>query len=148
MKRLPYFTFGMGYLSGQEVEAQLSAVQTAMKRGADLYPVWNKSNWEHAIVGTKPEGLRAKADDAVRALGWAGDYFVDADHINLNTVDGFLACSDFFTLDVADSEGRAPAPPYKANFLSRHAGLVGSHRLPGLDREVVIANADLERTVE
>ena len=138
----------MGDRFGQEGEAQLSAVQAAVERGADLCPVWNKSNREHTIVGTKPEALRAEADDAVRALGWAGDYFVDADHINLNTVGGFLACSDFFTLDVADSVGRASAAPDKADFLSRHAGLVGSHRLPGLDGEVVIAAEDLERTAD
>ncbi len=148
MKKLPRFTFGMGDRFGQEGEAQLSAVMDAKARGANLFPVWNKSNREHTIVGTKPEELRAEADAAVRALGWGGDYFVDADHINLNTVDGFLACSDFFTLDVADYVGQAPDAAAKAAFLQRHAGLVGAHRLPGLEAEVTISSADLERTAD
>lgn len=145
---LPRFTFGMGDRFGREGEAQLSAVIEAKARGADLFPVWNKSNREHTIVGTKPEELRAEADAAVRALGWAGDYFVDADHINLHTVDGFLACSDFFTLDVADYVGQAPDAAVKSAFLERHAGLVGAHRLPGLEVEVVIDATDLEKTAD
>ena len=148
MKILPRFTFGMGDRFGHEGEAQLSAVQDAVSRGIDLCPVWNKSNREHTIVGTKPGSLREEADAAVRALGWTGDYFVDADHINLHTVDGFLACSDFFTLDVADCAGQAPGEAAKASFLAKHSGLVGSHRLPGWDGEVVIAATDLERTAD
>lgn len=145
---LPRFTFGMGDRFGREGEAQLSAVIEAKARGADLFPVWNKSNREHTIVGTKPEELRAEADAAVRALGWAGDYFVDADHINLHTVDGFLACSDFFTLDVADYVGQAPDAAAKSAFLKRHAGLVGKRHLPGLEVEVVIDATDLEKTAD
>lgn len=148
MKNLPRFTFGMGDRFGHEGEAQLSAVQAAAARGIDLCPVWNKSNREHTIVGTQPASLREEADAAVRALGWTGDYFVDADHINLHTVDGFLECSDFFTLDVADYVGQAPVAAAKAAFLAKHSGLVGSHRLPGWDGEVVIDVADLERTAD
>lgn len=148
LKILPRFTFGMGDRFGHEGEAQLSAVQEAAARGIALCPVWNKSNREHTIVGTKPGSLREEADAAVRALGWNGDYFVDADHINLHTVDGFLACSDFFTLDVADYVGQAPEAEAKREFLAKHAGLAGSHRLPGLDGEVVINHADLERTAD
>jgi hypothetical protein len=58
MKRLPCFTFGMRDRFGQEGEAQLFAVMEAKTRGADLFPVWNESNREHTIVGTKPEELR------------------------------------------------------------------------------------------
>jgi hypothetical protein len=147
MKTLPRFTFGMGDRFGHEGEAQLSAVQEAA-RGIDLCPVWNKSNREHTIVGTRPASLREEADAAVRALGWTNDYFVDADHINLHTVDGFLECSDFFTLDVADYVGQAPEAAPKAAFLAKHSGLVGPHRLPGWDGEVVIGAADLERTAD
>jgi hypothetical protein len=39
----------------------------AKVRGADLFPVWNKSNREHTIVGTRPEELRAEADAALAA---------------------------------------------------------------------------------
>ena len=148
MKQLPRFTIGMGDRFGQEGTAQLSAVQAAAARGIALSPVWNKSNREHTIVGTKPESLRAEADDAVRALGWTGPYFVDADHINLPTVDGFIACSDFFTLDVADYTGKAATADARAAFLAKHASLMGSHRLPLLDQPVEIAREDMERTAD
>ena len=138
----------MGDRFGHEGEAQLSAVQDAFARGIPLFPVWNKSNREHTIVGTKPESLRAEANAAVKALGWTGDYFVDADHINVHTVDGFIACSDFFTLDVADYVGQPVDTAAKAAFMAKHSGLVGSHRLPRLDGEVTITMADLERTAD
>ncbi len=83
MKPLPKFTFGMGDRFAHQGEAQLSAVKAAADRGIPLHPVWNKSNREHMLIGTKPADLRAEADAAVKALGWSAPYFVDADHINL-----------------------------------------------------------------
>lgn len=148
MKPLPRFTFGMGDRFGHEGEAQLSAVQDAAARGSAIFPVWNKSNREHTIVGTKPESLRAEADAAVKARGWAGDYFVDADHINVQTVDGFLACSDFFTLDVADYVGQPADAAAKETFMAKHSGLVGSHRLAPLESAVTITAGDLARTAD
>ncbi len=146
MKKLPRFTFGMGDRFAHEGEAQLAAVKSAAARGVPICPVWNKSNREHTIIGTKPAGLRAEADAAVKALAWEGDYFVDADHINLHTVDGFLEASDFFTLDVADYSGKPAEPAAMEAFLSRHAGLVGTHDLPGLSEPLTITKDDLERT--
>lgn len=148
MKSLPRFTIGTGDRFTQEGEAQLSAVQSAAGRGIALSPVWNKSNREHTIVGTKPQSLRDEADAAVRALGWTAPYFVDADHINLGTVDGFIACSDFFTLDVADYTGKAASPEARTAFLDRHASLIGTHALPLLDEPVVITRGDMERTAD
>ena len=49
---------------------------------------------------------RLEADAAVNALGYEGQYFVDADHINLTNVDRFIEPSDFFTIDVADYIGK------------------------------------------
>jgi hypothetical protein len=146
MKKLPRFTIGMGDRFAHQGEAQLSAVQSAADRGVPLHPVWNKSNREHTLIGTKPEGLRAEADAAVKALNWTAPYFVDADHINLHTVDGFLAASDFFTLDVADYSGKPASAESMAAFLDKRSGLVGSHRLPLLDAPLEITRADLERT--
>lgn len=146
MKTLPRFTFGMGDRFGHQGEAQLSAVQAVAEWGVTIFPVWNKSNREHTITGTKPGSLRAEADAAIAALGWGGDYFVDADHINLHTVDGFVECSDFFTLDVADYVGQPAEAAVERVFLQKHAGLIGSHRLPMLDGEVVIRSSDLEAT--
>ena len=148
MKILPRFTFGMGDRFGHEGEAQLSAVKDATARGIQIFPVWNKSNREHTIVGTKPPSLRAEADAAVKALGWTGDYFVDADHINLHTVDGFLECSNFFTLDVADYVGQASTAASDTIFIAKYSSLIGTHRLPKLDSEVTITMSDLERTAK
>jgi hypothetical protein len=99
------YTFGMGDRFAQEGRAQLSAILQANADGLAVCPVWNKSNREHTIAGSKPDDLRAEADEAVAALGWTGGYYVDADHISLKNVDWFLAASDFYTLDVADFTG-------------------------------------------
>lgn len=136
----------MGDRFAHQGEAQLTAVQSAAARGVPLHPVWNKSNREHTLIGTKPDDLRAEADAAVRALGWTAPYFVDADHINLHTVDGFLKASDFFTLDVADYSGKPASPEAMAAFLERRSGLVGSHQLPLVDAPLEITREDLERT--
>ena len=82
--------------------------------GATVIPVWNKSNREHAIVGSEPASVRAAADAAVQQLGWSLPYHVDADHINLNTVDRFIAASDFYTLDVASAIGQPAATAHAA----------------------------------
>ena len=146
MKKLPRFTFGMGDRFAHQGEAQLSAIQSAARRGVSLHPVWNKSNREHTLIGTKPEDLRAEADAAVKALNWTAPYFVDADHINLHTVDGFLSASDFFTLDVADYSGKPASPETMAAFLEKRSALVGIHQLPLLAEPLEITRNDLERT--
>ncbi len=109
MKTIPRFTFGSGDRFGHQGRAQLQAVMDARAAGREVAPVWNKSKREHSFIGTAPQSLRDEADDAVRALGFDGPYFVDADHITLATVDEFIDCCDFFTLDVADNLGRPPA---------------------------------------
>ena len=65
----------------------------AAEQGAEVVPVWNKSHREHTTIGSEPGSVRAAADAAVRELGWKKPYHVDADHIRLETVDGFLASS-------------------------------------------------------
>src|SRR4051812_38058321 len=99
-------TIGTGDRFAHQGKAQLQALVQARDAGIDIYPVWNKSNREHTLIHSKPDDLRAEADAAVKALGWKGEYYVDADHIGLKTVDGFLNASDFYTLDVADFTGK------------------------------------------
>jgi hypothetical protein len=103
-----------------------------------VVPVWNKSNREHKIVGSEPSGTRAAADAAVRELGWKHSYYVDADHINLGTVDRFLAPSNFFTLDVADAIGQPPAAGVCEAFLGRHAELIGRIEIAGLREPLTV----------
>ena len=101
------YSFGTGDRFGHEGVAQLQALLKAEKEfGVRFVPVWNKSNREHQIVGTEPIQTRKEADAAVKALGYTGQYFVDADHINLTNVDRFMEASDFFTIDVADYIGK------------------------------------------
>src|SRR5205085_4452052 len=125
-------SLGVGDRFARQAKAQLRACQLAAEKGVDVTPVWNKSHREHTIIGSKPEAVRAAADAAVNALGWAKPYHVDADHIRLDTVDDFLAAADFFTIDVADSIGQpADAAAVKA-FADRHPELAGRLEIPGI----------------
>jgi tagaturonate epimerase len=138
------FSFGMGDRFGHQGKAQLAAIMKA-RVGAtpEITPVWNKSNREHTIIGTQPADVRREADAAVAACGWKRPYYVDADHIGLANVEGFIEASDFFTLDVADFIGR-PAPEAEVKeFIARHKDLLGSHRIEGMDEAVEIDQARL-----
>ncbi len=126
------FTFGMGDRFAHEGEAQLSAVVQANAAGLKIHPVWNKSNREHTIVHSKPDDLRAEADAAVKALGWKDDYYVDADHIGLKTVEWFLAGSNFYTLDVADFTGKPAEEADIEEFVAAMGRFCGSLEIPGI----------------
>ena len=142
---LAKFSFGMGDRFAHQGKAQLHACVKATELGVDFIPVWNKSNREHTFIGTEPSSVRAEADAAVKTLGWKKAYHVDADHIRLETVDRFIAPSDFFTIDVADSIGKpAGATDVKA-FVDRHPELVGTLSIPRIDRPFEIKRAEVER---
>ncbi|MBM4024066.1 MAG: hypothetical protein FJ280_01485 [Planctomycetes bacterium] len=141
------YSFGIGDRFGHQGRAQLAAVMKARAQGVDITPVWNKSNREHGIIGTRPADVRKEADAAVAACGFQSRYYVDADHIGLTTVDAFLDASDFFTLDVADSIGR-PAPDDQVQaFVKKHKDLLGSHRIEGIDERLVIDEPQLRALV-
>jgi hypothetical protein len=133
MKKIGKYSFGVGDRFGHQGKAQLKAFIAAKKElNIDITPVWNKSHREHTTIGTKPAEVRTEADNAVDALGWQGDYFVDADHINLKNVESFIGPSDFFTIDVADFIGE-PAPAEKiAAFVSNHKKFMGELNIPGI----------------
>jgi len=143
--KLGKFSFGMGDRFGHQGKAQLQACVLATQHGADVTPVWNKSNREHIFIGTEPASLRAEADAAVRALGWQKPYHVDADHIRLETVDRFIAPSDFFTIDVADTIGKPAAPADVQAFVRRHPELSGRLVIPQIDHPLEISAAEVER---
>ena len=130
--RLGRYSLGIGDRFAHQASAQLQAFQQAAARGVQVVPVWNKSNREHDTVHSEPQSVRAAADAAVQALAWERPYFVDADHITMATVDRFLAPCDFFTLDVADAIGRAPAAGAVEAFLDRHPELVGDTAVAGI----------------
>jgi hypothetical protein len=130
---LAKYSLGIGDRFGRQGRAQLAALAQARALGADITPVWNKSHREHQIIGTHPDGVRAEADAAVRALGWTGPYHVDADHITHSTVDAFIAASDFYTIDVADFVGREVPEDEIEMFVARHRRLGAGTRIPGVD---------------
>ncbi|MGC1359758.1 MAG: hypothetical protein WA826_01155, partial [Silvibacterium sp.] len=94
MITLGKFSLGVGDRFAHQAKAQLEACILASKHGIEVTPVWNKSNREHTIIGSEPSSTRQAADAAVQALRWTKPYFCDADHINLGTVDRFLAPCD------------------------------------------------------
>jgi hypothetical protein len=141
---LAMYSLGIGDRFSRQGKAQLAAIVKARDLGVTIAPVWNKSNREHQIVGSKPADVRAEADAAAKALGWTGPYHVDADHIGLKTVDGFLAASDFFTLDVADVTGTPADAGAVADFVRRHSGMAGTLRIPGLASDLAVTPAQIE----
>jgi hypothetical protein len=145
MLTLSKFSFGVGDRFAHQAKAQLRACMLAAEKGADVVPVWNKSYREHTTVGSQPASVREAADAAVRELGWKKPYHVDADHIRLETVDGFIASSDFFTIDVADSIGKPAAAEAVAAFVNRHPDLVGKLQIPGIEEPFATDKCDVEK---
>ncbi len=131
--KLPKFSVGVGDRFAHQAKAQLAACVMAAKAGVEVSPVWNKSNREHMIIGSEPSQTRVAADAAVKELGWTKPYFLDADHINLKTVERFLAPCDFFTLDVAEMIGQPADAKDVAAFVKRHPELVGTVTIPHID---------------
>jgi len=139
------YSFGMGDRFGHQGKAQLRACIMATDFGAEVVPVWNKSNREHTFIGTEPSSLRAEADAAVKSLGWSKPYHVDADHIRLETVDRFIAPSDFFTIDVADTIGQPAAAADVKAFIDRHPELTGQLSIAHIGHPLEISRAEAER---
>jgi len=130
--KLPRFSVGVGDRFAHQAKAQLSACILAAEAGVEVVPVWNKSNREHMIIGSEPSQTRKAADAAVKELVWTKPYFLDADHINLKTVERFLEPCDFFTLDVADLIGQPAKPEDVAAFVGRHPELLGTVTIPNV----------------
>ena len=145
---LPKYSLGMGDRFAHQAKAQLQACILAANAGAEIAPVWNKSNREHMIIGSEPSGTRTAADAAVKELGWTKPFFLDADHINLKTFERFVAPCDFFTLDVADNIGQKSDPEEIAKFIDRHPELIGSISIPNIDEPFEIDRAFIERTAK
>ena len=59
------YSLGVGDRFAREAEPQLAAFPQAARLGLEIVPVWNKSNREHAIVGTEPGSVREAARAAI-----------------------------------------------------------------------------------
>ena len=142
---LPKLSLGIGDRFGQEGIAQIASFISAQKTsGITVCPVWNKSYREHRIIGSDPLSTREEADRAVRETGWSDPYFMDADHINPDTVGPFLPYADYFTLDVADAIGRSPSQDRIKASISKHEGFTKeSIPLEGLKTPLKLSESDL-----
>jgi len=143
------YSMGVGDRFGFECAAQLRAVQRAAASGIRIVPVWNKSNREHLIAGTVPEDARSAADEAVEKCGWEDSYYVDADHIELKTVDPFIPCSDYYTIDLAEYIGKPASRGSEAGFIAAMKPYRGSLRIPEMQATPELTDsalADFART--
>lgn len=130
------YSLGTGDRFGQQGEAQLRVVKKAKdKFGVQITPVWNKSHREHKIIGTSPRDVREEADNAIANLSWKDTYCVDADHITREIVGPYIACSDFFTIDVAEYIGEKSDTADKETFIRQNAGLIGTVTIPGIEEK-------------
>ena len=142
--KLGKFSIGVGDRFSHQGKAQLRAIMRANETGLEINPVWNKSNREHTYVHSEPIDTRREADEAVKALGYNGQYFVDADHINLSTVDRFVAVSDFFTLDVASFIGKPSSQEDIDTFIASCEKYLGELQVPGMEKPLSITKELLE----
>lgn len=144
---LPRFSFGVGDRFAHQAAAQLAAFERLAAEGVIVAPVWNKSNREHTFIGSEPASVRAAAAAAVTARQWPHPWFVDADHIRLDTVDRFVETSDFFTIDVADSIGAPASDADVEAFVARHLELAGRLDIPGCQKPITLDQQSLEAIV-
>ncbi len=131
MKTLGKYSIGLGDRFGHQGGAQLKAIMDASSEGIEITPVWNKSNREHTTIGTQPGDVRIEADSVTKSAGFRKPYFVDADHINFDTVDRFVESSDFFTIDVAAFIGKKAEEKEITGFLSSVKKYTGELKIPG-----------------
>jgi len=146
---LEKYTIGTGDRFAHQAKAQLQAcIQLAENDGIEIIPVWNKSNREHSFIGSEPQSVYDAAKAAVEALNWDKGWHIDADHINLSTVDKYISSSDFFTIDVADSIGTAPETGAIDAFLDKHPKLIGEINIPGIDEPLTTTRESVAQTAE
>lgn len=138
--QLEKYSIGVGDRFGHQGAAQLRALISAQEQQIEIVPIWNKSNREHSLIGTKPENARHNADEAVKKTGWKKSYYVDADHIGIKTVDKFLSYCDFYTIDVADFIGMASSENDLSSFANSLATFKGNYTIPGIVSSFVVTD--------
>jgi hypothetical protein len=148
MLTLSKYSFGIGDRFAQQGKAQLKAFFLARAAGIELTPVWNKSNREHQIIHSDPDDTRLAADNAVSETGWKGEYFVDADHINLNNVDKFIYHCNFFTIDVAGFIGKTAGKESIHQFIADNDRFAGDMKIPGIAESFHVSRQLLEEIAE
>ena len=146
--QLEKYSFGIGDRFGKEGKAQLSAIQEINQLGIPVVPVWNKSNREHKIVHTTQESVSTEAAEAVASLGWKQNFYTDADHIGLETVDSFLSFSNFFTIDVANYIAKPADAGSKNELLARNRKYIGKLTIPGINEKFEVTETYLKTVAD
>lgn len=123
--RLQKYSIGTGDRFGYQGKAQLKAIIKAQEIGIDIAIVWNKSHREHMITKTTPADVLKEAQNAVRDLGWKGNYYIDADHIGISNIDLFIDSSNYFTLDVAEFINKKTSDDEINAFIEKHKKYIG-----------------------
>lgn len=142
------YSFGVGDRFALSTKAQLHAIQMATQQGLAVTPVWNKSYREHTIAHSEPIETREAVDAAVRELQWGGSYFVDADHVTIHTVESFVDCSDYFTLDIAEYIGKPASPEGREQFARLNKGYCRRLQPEGMNGALEITEEILSRFAE
>jgi hypothetical protein len=148
MKTIGKYSIGLGDRFGHQGGAQLKAIIKASTKGIEITPVWNKSNREHITIGTQPGDVRVEADIVTKNTGFKKDYYVDADHINYDTVDRFIESSDFFTIDVASYIGKKAEDRQITQFVSDAAKYTGNLRIPGTELSLKSSKSQISQIAE
>jgi hypothetical protein len=148
MKTLGKYSIGLGDRFGHQGAAQLKAIISASEKGIEITPVWNKSNREHNTIGTLPGDVRIEADSVTGRVGYKKPYFVDADHINLDTVDRFIESSDFFTIDVASYIGKKADDEEIKTFARAAEKYEGTLTIPGTKLSFNISKTQILQIAE
>ncbi len=148
MKRLGKYSIGMGDRFGHQGAAQLKAITAASAKGIEITPVWNKSNREHVTIGTQPGDVRTEADAVTKEAAFTREYFVDADHINMDTVDRFIESSDFFTIDVASYIGKKAEDQEIKEFVKSVEKYIGKLNISGTDLSFDTTNLQVTKIAE
>lgn len=133
MKKLSRYSFGMGDRFAHQAGWQLKTIIEAEKNGVEITPVWNKSNREHTTIGSEPADTLQAAEKSIREAEYSKQWFIDADHVNLDTVDRFLSTSNFFTIDVASYIGKKSEAKEEEDFMGEMRQFIGNLEVPGLD---------------
>ncbi|MGQ1891881.1 tagaturonate epimerase family protein [Thermophagus sp. OGC60D27] len=147
MKKLAKYSFGMGDRFAHQASWQLKAITEIEKNGVEVTPVWNKSNREHTTIGSEPKDNRDAAQKAIEKAGWSKLWFIDADHINMDTVDRFLDSSNFFTIDVASYIGKKGEPSEEEAFINKMRPFIGTLNIPGVGSPFQVTEQQLRNIV-
>jgi hypothetical protein len=100
------------------------------------------------IIGTQPSDVRMEADSVIKTAGYKKPYFVDADHINLDTVDKFISSSDFFTVDVASYIGKRAVDSEISTFIENAGKYIGKIEVQGIKKSLKCSSKQLADIAE